>query len=112
MSTRFGVVVVGDDAAAGTATVHVSLEDAGMADAASTRIAEVELPEVPIRAGTEIPFEIDVDEVPPGAIVRVHVDYSGDRSLAPGDQYSTISIPADVLGRAADDAGRIPVRRI
>ena len=44
--------------------------------------------------------------------MRVHVDYAGDRSLAAGDMYSTISVPAEVLGDTPHDAGRVPVEQI
>jgi hypothetical protein len=109
---RFGIAVIGPLAVEGVASVHVSVEDARIADAASVRLAEAELSGIRIAPGVEIPFTIDVDDVPSGATVRVHVDYSGDRSLAPGDQYSTVSVPADVLGDDPDRAGRVAVEQI
>ena len=109
---RFGVAVVGPDAVEGVATVHVSVEDTRIADAASVRLSEAELSGIRIAPGVEIPFAIEVEDVPSGATVRVHVDYSGDRSLAPGDQYSTVSAPADVLGDDPDSPGRIAVEQI
>ena len=112
MSERYGIVVIGERAHEGVATVLVSIEDTRRADAASVRLAETELREVDIAPGAEIPFAIDADEVPRGATVRVHVDYAGDRSLAAGDMYSTISVPAEVLGDTPHDAGRVPVEQI
>lgn len=109
---RFGIVVVGPHAVEGVASVHVSLEDARIADAASVRLAEAELSGIRIAPGIEIPFAIDIEDLPSGATVRVHVDYSGDRSLAPGDHYSTVSVPADVLSDDPDRAGRVAVEQI
>ena len=109
---RFGIAVIGPLAVEGVASVHVSVEDTRIADAVSVRLAEAELSGIRIAPGVEIPFTIDVDDVPSGATVRVHVDYSGDRSLAPGDQYSTVSVPADVLGDDPDRAGRVAVEQI
>ena len=109
---RFGIAVVGPHAVEGVASVRVSVEDARIADAASVRLAEAELSGVRIAPGVEIPFAIDGEDLPSGVTVRVHVDYSGDRSLAPGDQYSTVSVPLDVLGDDPDRAGRIAVEQI
>jgi hypothetical protein len=109
---RFGIAVIGPRAVEGVASVHVSLEDTRIADAASVRLAEAELSGIRIAPGVEIPFAIDVEDLPSGATVRVHVDYSGDRSLAPGDQYSTVSVPADVLGDDPERAGRVGVEQI
>ena len=112
MSKRYGTVVIDERAEPGTATVRVSLEDARIADASSVRLAETVLRGVEVVPGARIPFVIEADDVPAGITVRVHVDYSGDRELAVGDQFSTISIPADVLGATADAAGEVPVARI
>jgi len=112
MSERFGRVVVGERAVPGVATVRVSIEDASIADASSVRLAETVLRDVEIEPGAQIPFAIEADAVPRGAIVRVHVDYSGDGELARGDQYSTISIPAERLGDDEDSAGEVPVELI
>lgn len=112
MSERYGVVVIGERAREGVATVLVSIEDTRRADAASVRLAETVLHDVEIAPRAEIPFAIETDDVPRGATVRVHVDYAGDRSLAVGDQYSTVSIPAEVLGDSPAAAGRVPVEQI
>ncbi|GAA1959558.1 hypothetical protein [Agromyces allii] len=110
MSTRFGTIVLDERATPGTASVIVSLEDASIADASSVRLAEAVLPATTIVPGGRIPFDIEADDdLPVGVIVRVHVDYAGDRELDRGDLYSTISIPAEVLGDSPDRRGEVPV---
>ena len=110
MTARHGVIVVDPRSRSGVATVRISLEDAGMADAASVRLAEATLPGRHIGPGERIPFEIEVDpDPPPGTIVRVHVDFAGDGDLSLGDLFTTRSIPDDVLGDAAESAGEVPV---
>ncbi|BDZ64359.1 hypothetical protein [Agromyces mangrovi Wang et al. 2018] len=112
MSTRFGVVAVDDAASPGTATVLVTVEDASLQDASSTRVAETTLEAVRIDGGTSIPFSIEVGDVPVDAIVRVHVDFDGDGILAEGDLLTVQSIPVEVLGTDAASAGVVPVRVI
>ncbi|MBD8077773.1 hypothetical protein [Cellulosimicrobium arenosum] len=112
MSTLFGTVTVPDDAAAGVATVHVSVEDTTLQDVSSVRLAEVVLRGVDVVAGGHLAFAIDVDDVPADATVRVHVDRSGDGDLATGDLLTVRSVPAATLGTSAQDAGEVPVRTI
>ena len=112
MSTLFGTVVLPDDAPSAVATLRVSVEDTTLQDVAAVRVAETVLPGTDVAPGSRVPFAIDVDDAPPGATVRVHVDVSGDGDVATGDLLTVQAVPVDVLGGSTDAAGDVPVRRV
>lgn len=112
MTTLFGTVALPDDAPASAATVRVSVEDTTLQDVAALRLAEAVLPGVDLSPGGRVPFAIDVDDVPPGATVRVHVDLAGDGDVASGDLLTVQAVPVDVLGASPGSAGEVPVRTI
>jgi putative lipoprotein len=112
MTTLFGTVALPGDAPAGAATVRVSVEDTTLQDVAAVRLAEAVLPGIDLSPGGRLPFAIDVDTVPPGATVRVHVDLAGDGDVASGDLLTVQAVPVDVLGPSWDAAGEVPVRTV
>jgi uncharacterized lipoprotein YbaY len=97
------VVIPGGALALERAAVHVRLEDASAADAASRLVAETVIRDVTHRAGgdTVVPFalrgRLDIDPTADYA-VRAWVDHDGDGSPSSGDLYSDQRYPVLTRG--------------
>lgn len=84
---------------------HVRVEDVTLADAASTAVAQVNLPLSGVVAhSTSLPFTLTVPDVDAARryAVRVHVDHSGNGRVEPGDQISVQSYPVLTQGAQSD----------
>jgi len=77
----------------------VRVLDVSRADAAAATIAEVEIEDVKVTAGTSlvVPFTLEVDEslLDPRSSYELaaHVDLAGGGTVTAGDYVTTISIP-------------------
>lgn len=96
----------------GGSTLHIYVEDVSRADAASVRTAALEMRlGASLPAGTEVPFELVVEGLDPGARyeVRAHLDRSGNGEIESGDLISVQSHP--VLTQGAPDRVEIALFR-
>jgi Type III secretion system lipoprotein chaperone (YscW) len=98
------------------ATAYVRVLDVSRADAAAATIAEVEIEDVKVTAGTSllVPFTLEVDEslLDPRASYELaaHVDLAGDGTVTVGDYVTTRSIP--LLDQRLRGLVDIPVQEV
>lgn len=99
-----GRVVLPPDSPAGTATLHVLVEDVSRSDAAALVVGRIDMPGVALAAGASIDFTVSVPAFQPTGhySVRAHVDRSGSGLIEPGDQVSTQSYPVLSHGHGAE----------
>jgi putative lipoprotein len=85
------------------ARVRVAIEDVSLADVPARTVAAADFP-APSSPGTIGPFELDADLADSRAeyAVRVHVDQTGDGSVAPGDLVSTTRQSISPHAKVAD----------
>jgi putative lipoprotein len=93
-------IVPGNAGAIDGALLRVEVRDAAVADAPSVLLAARSWPGVSTGPGQELPFTVEVADVPAGAVLtlRVHVDRTGDGIVRAGDLLSTQFQPIPSTG--------------
>lgn len=73
--------------------VRIEIRDTSLADAPAVLVQRVDC--TVRETATSIPLTLDVEHVPPGSTLWVHVDVDGDGRVSEGDFITVESYPLD-----------------